>query len=61
MSHKIVLNQTKIKNLKAKRFELIFIDIFCTTFCTIFNLFLHNFLHSFGSQNAQKILGSTHY
>ncbi len=31
MSHKIVLNQTKIKNLKAKRFELIFIDIFCIT------------------------------
>jgi hypothetical protein len=37
----------KIKNLKAKRFELIFIDI-CRT---IFSLFLHNF----GSQNAQQI------
>jgi hypothetical protein len=55
MSDFLVLNQTKIKNLKAKRFELIFIDIFCT----IFNLFVHNFSHNFGSQNAQKILSSS--
>jgi hypothetical protein len=31
MSYFLVLNQTKMKNLKAKRFELIFIDIFCPT------------------------------
>jgi hypothetical protein len=59
MSYFLLLNKTKIKNLKGKRFELIFIDIFCTTFCTIFSLFLHNFLHNFGSQNAQQILSSS--